>query len=355
MNTDQRDLTRIVLGILTILLLIVSSLWILRPFLLATIWATTIVVATWPLMIKIQARLGGRRGAAVAVMVVIMLLAFVLPLAAAVSSIAAHTDGIVNFISTLPERDIPPLPSWVRSLPLFGAKIADAWDRAAASGMKQLLVQLTPYSRDVAAWILQKAGGLGAAFVQFALTVVLAAVLYANGETVAAGLRRFGRRLGGDRGENAIVLAGQTVRGVALGVVVTALVQTTLAAFGLLLSGVPFATMLTGVIFILCIAQLGPLPVLIPVTIWTYSAHGPGWGTAVLVYSAVVGLLDNFLRPILIKRGADLPLLLIFSGVIGGLIGFGVIGLFVGPVLLGVTYTLLKEWIHRDPATGVVS
>jgi predicted PurR-regulated permease PerM len=238
----------------------------------------------------------------------------------------------------------------VRSLPVVGSKIADAWDRASATGMKQLLAQLSPYARNVAAWILAQAGSLGAAFVQFALTVVLAGVLYSSGETVAAGLRQFGRRLGGDRGENAIVLAGQTVRGVALGVVVTALVQTTLAAVGLLLSGVPFATLLTGVIFILCIAQLGPLPVLIPVVIWTFSAHGAGWGTAVAVWSAAVGLVDNFLKPILIKRGADLPLLLIFAGVIGGLIGFGVIGLFVGPVMLGVTYTLVRDWMRAAPA-----
>jgi predicted PurR-regulated permease PerM len=346
MIPDQRDLTRVVLGVLTILLLIVSSLWILRPFLLALIWATTIVVATWPLMLKIERRLGGRRGIAVAIMVGIMLLAFILPLAAAVSSIAAHTDQIVGFVSTLPERDIPPMPEWVRSLPIIGSKIADAWDRASASGMKQILAQLAPYSRQVAGWLLARAGGLGAAFVQFALTVVLAAVLYSSGETVAAGLRRFGRRLGGGRGENAIVLAGQTVRGVALGVVVTALVQTALAAVGLLLSGVPAATLLAGVIFILCIAQLGPLPVLIPVVIWTYSAHGAGWGTGVLVWSAVVGLVDNFLKPVLIKRGADLPILLIFAGVIGGLIGFGVIGLFVGPVMLGVTYTLMRDWMQ---------
>ncbi|HJQ99213.1 MAG TPA: AI-2E family transporter YdiK [Candidatus Polarisedimenticolaceae bacterium] len=352
MIPDQRDLTRIVLGILTILLLIVSSLWILRPFLLAVIWATTIVVATWPFMLRVQKRLWGKRGAAVVVMVVLMLAVFVLPLAAAISSIAAHTDQIVGFVSTLPEREIPPLPEWVRSLPLVGSRIADAWDRASVSGMKQLLAQLAPYSRQVASWLLARAGGLGAAFVQFALTVILAAVLYGNGETVASGLRRFGRRLGGERGENAIVLAGQTVRGVALGVVVTALVQTTLAALGLLLSGAPAKTLLAGVIFILCIAQLGPLPVLIPVVIWTFSAHGAGWGIAVLVWSAAVGLVDNFLKPILIKRGADLPLLLIFAGVIGGLIGFGVIGLFVGPVMLGVTYTLLSEWMSQAPSSA---
>ena len=350
MNNDSRDLPRIVLGVITILLLIVSSLWILRPFLLAVVWATMIVVSTWPLMLRVQAWLGGRRWAAVSVMVVVMLAVFVLPLASAVGSIASHSDAIAAWITALPERDVPALPEWVRNLPLVGAKIGEAWDRASATGMKQLLAQVEPYSRRVAAWLLQQAGALGLAFVQFALTVVLAAVLYASGETAADGVRRFGRRLGGDRGENAVRLAGQTIRGVALGVVVTALVQSALAGLGLLIAGVPFAAVLTAAIFILAIAQLGPLPVMIPVTIWMYATHGAGWGTLLLVWSLGVGVMDNFLRPILIKRGADLPLLLIFAGVIGGLVGFGVIGLFVGPVLLGVTYTLVKDWVDAGLA-----
>jgi predicted PurR-regulated permease PerM len=110
--------------------------------------------------------------------------------------------------------------------------------------------------------------------------------------------------------------------------------------------------MLTGVIFILCIAQLGPLLVMIPATVWVFSMGSSGWGTALLVWSLVVGFMDNALRPALIRRGADLPLLLIFAGVIGGLIGFGIIGLFVGPVLLAVTYTLLKDWIGAEQSPG---
>lgn len=348
MVTDSRDLTRIVLAVLAILILIVSSLWILRPFLLATVWATTIVVATWPLMLKVEARLRKRRGAAVAVMVVVMLLAFVLPLALAVGAIASHADTIQGWLAALPEKELSPTPDRIRSIPVVGSKVAALWDPIAAAGTQELRERVAPYSRDAAAWVMQRVGSLGVAFVQFLLTVVIAGVLYASGESVAAGLRRFGRRIGGDRGEQVVHLAGQTIRSVALGVVVTALVQTTLAGLGLAVAGVPFAALLTGVIFILAIAQLGPLPVLIPATIWMYATKGAGWGTLLLVWSLAVGLMDNFLRPVLIKRGADLPLLLIFSGVIGGLIGFGVIGLFVGPVLLAVTYTLLRDWVMQE-------
>ena len=146
-----------------------------------------------------------------------------------------------------------------------------------------------------------------------------------------------------------VTLAGQSVRAVALGVVVTALVQTTLGGIGLAVAGIPFATMLTGMIFLLCIAQLGPILVMIPATIWLYSTGSTGWGTVLLVWSIAVGVIDNFLKPILIKRGADLPILLIFAGVLGGLLAFGVIGLFVGPVVLAVTYTLLGSWVKGDP------
>jgi predicted PurR-regulated permease PerM len=144
-----------------------------------------------------------------------------------------------------------------------------------------------------------------------------------------------------------VILAGQTIRAVALGVVVTALVQTALAGLGLFVTGVPFAAFWSGLVLLLCIAQIGPLVVLIPAGIWLISHDAKGWGVALLAWAAVVGLLDNVMRAILIKRGADLPLLLIFAGVTGGLLAFGIIGLFVGPVVLAVTYTLLNEWMSE--------
>jgi predicted PurR-regulated permease PerM len=135
---------------------------------------------------------------------------------------------------------------------------------------------------------------------------------------------------------------------VALGVGVTAVVQTLLGAIGLVVAGVPFASVLSAVMLMLCIAQLGPALVLFPAVAWMYWMGQNGWATFLLVWSIFVSTLDNVLRPMLIKKGADLPLLLIFAGVIGGLIGFGLIGIFVGPVVLAVTYTLLESWIKDD-------
>jgi predicted PurR-regulated permease PerM len=144
---------------------------------------------------------------------------------------------------------------------------------------------------------------------------------------------------------------GQAIRGVALGVGVTALVQSVLGGIALAMAGVPFAGLLTGVMLVLCLAQVGPMLVMVPAVVWMYSTGADGWGTFLVVMTVVVGTLDNFLRPILIRMGANLPLLLILAGVIGGLLTLGLIGIFVGPVLLAVVYTLLSAWV-RDGETA---
>ena len=207
--------------------------------------------------------------------------------------------------------------------------------------------RLAPHARDIVSWLIARAGNIGMMIVQFLLTVIISAVLYANGEKAARGICLFARKLGGQYGEDAAILAAKAVRGVALGVVVTAVIQSLLGGIGLVVAGVPAALLLTGVMFVLCVAQLGPALVLIPAIVWLYWNDQPFWGTVMIPWAIIAGIIDNFIRPILIRRGADLPLLLIFAGVIGGLIAFGVIGLFIGPVMLAVTYTLLQAWVSR--------
>jgi predicted PurR-regulated permease PerM len=342
---ESHGLTRVVLMVLFILALMISSFRILTPFLLAVVWASTIVIATWPLLLRIEAMLGKRRGAAVAVMVSVTLLAFVLPIGLTLDSILSNRETISGWLAALPTMTLPASPAWVYQIPLVGAKIAAAWDDLAAAGTQAIFVRLAPYTNDLFAWVLSRAGALGAASIQFLLTVAIAGILYSKGELAAAGVIRFARRLGGENGESAIRLAAQSVRAVALGVIVTALAESILAWIGLAITGVPFAPILTAVIFVLCIAQVGPILVMIPATLWLYSQGESVWGTVLLVWTVALAVMDNFLKPMLIKRGADLPILLIFAGVIGGLLAFGVIGLFVGPVVLAVTYTLLQRWV----------
>ena len=355
-----REIARITLGVLFIGLLIGASLRVLQPFLGALVWATMIVVATWPMMLAAETRLGGRRWAAVLVMTTIMLLLLVVPLTIAILTIVENSDTIVAWVQSLASFTVPPPPQWVADLPLVGSKLSAEWAALAAASREDLTTQAVPYVRAAIQWFAGQAGGVGLTLLHFLLTVVMTAILYANGEAAALGARRFGRRLADDRGESSVVLAGQAIRAVALGIVVTAIAQSIAAGIGLALCGVPYAAVLTAVIFVTCIAQIPPLVVLLPAVGWLYWTDDVLWGTVLLVWSVVVGLMDNVLRPVLIKRGADLPLLLIFAGVIGGLISFGIIGLFVGPVVLAVTYRLLESWVadidhhaaHGDVTAG---
>jgi predicted PurR-regulated permease PerM len=346
----QHDLTRSTLAIFFIVGLLALSLWVLSPFLAATVWATMIVVATWPWLIALERLFGGRRTPAVAVMSVGMLLLLVAPLWWAITTIADRSEQLTSFWNTLMDKGIPAPPDWVEAIPYVGEKIATAWQGFIDGGASGLLDHITPYASSTGRWLLSQFGGLGGMLIQFLLVVVIAAILYASGEAAAAMARAFGKRLAGERGEDAIVLAGQAIRAVALGVGVTALVQTVLGGLGLVIAGVPFAAVLSAAMLMLCIAQAGPSLVLFPAVAWMYWEGDMGWATFLLVWSLVVVSLDNFLRPMLIKRGADLPLLLIFAGVIGGLLSFGLIGIFVGPVALAVTYTLLRAWMAEPGA-----
>jgi predicted PurR-regulated permease PerM len=348
----QRDLTRTVLAVLFIGGLIGFSFWILRPFLGAIVWATMIVVATWPMLLALQARLWGKRGLAVTVMTLVLLSVLILPFSLAIGAIVANADEIAGWARSLATFKVPPPPGWVGRLPLIGGKVAQAWDQVAAAGIQGLTGKAAPYLASAIRRFVAEVGSIGLVVVQFLLTVVISAILYLHGERVAAGLRRFARRLAGPRGESTLQLAGQAIRGVALGVVVTALIQSVLGGLGLAIAGVAFAPILTGVMFMLSIAQLGPLLVLAPAVAWLYWKGSSGWGTFLLVWTIVVGTMDNFLRPILIKKGADLPLLLIFAGVVGGLMAFGLIGIFVGPVVLAVAYTLLEAWVGDEQDTA---
>jgi predicted PurR-regulated permease PerM len=352
MPLPQRDLARTTLGVLFIGLLIVATLWVLRPFIAPTIWATMIVVSTWPMLRWLQSRLWGRRSLAVLVMTLLIMMLLVVPLMLAIGTIVRHADDIVAHAAMLSGFQVPPPPPWVGSLPMIGGKAVELWEQAAAAGSLGLISKLTPYADDIAKWFVAQAGSVGLVFVQFLLTVVLAALMYAGGEGAALALHRFGRRLAGVHGENAVTLGGQAIRGVAMGVGVTAVVQSVLGGIGLGIAGVPFAGLLTAVMLLLCIAQLGPSLVMFPAVAWIYWNGETGWGTFLLVWSLVVVTMDNFLRPALIKLGADLPLLLIFAGVIGGLLAFGLIGIFVGPVVLAVAYTLLDAWISAGEGTG---
>jgi predicted PurR-regulated permease PerM len=346
------DLTRTFLVVLILAGLIAASLWTLRPFLSALIWATTIVVATWPMLLGVERLMGGRRAPAVALMTVLIAAVFVVPFGMAVAVLLDLVVEGVELTRGALENGLPRPPHWLVSLPWVGPHLESEWNDFVARGPEGVAEALRPFARSAAGWTVTVTGGAGVVAIHFLLTVVLAVILYSQGETAAQGLVLFARRIGGDRGENTVRLAAQAARGVALGVVVTALVQSLIAGLGLWVSGVPRAGVLLAITFVLCVAQLGPLPVLVPAVIWLFWSGSVGWGVALAICTVFVAVIDNVLKPVLIRRGVDLPLLLLIAGVIGGLIGFGIVGLFIGPVILAVTYTLLQAWVRDGQPTA---
>ncbi len=352
-NPMQRDPIRLLLGIAILGGMAAVSVWIMKPFLPALIWATMIVVATWPMMLAVQTRLWRRRGLATAVMTVALLLTFVIPLSLAIVTIVNHMDVITGWVKLLQTRTFDVPPDWVDRIPVVGSRLGDLWREQAATG--ELGATVSSYAAVVGTWFVAQVGDLGGVVLQFLLTVVIAAILYTRGETAAAGVIRFARTIGGDRGENSVVLAAQAIRGVALGVVVTAVAQSAIGGIGLGIAGVPYAAVLTAVMFMLALMQIGAVPVMAGGAIWAFTQGHTGWGIFLVVWTVLVGGLDNVLRPILIRRGVDLPLLLILVGVIGGLIAFGLVGLFVGPAVLAVTYRLIQGWTAAEASPSVIA
>ena len=347
--SGSRDLVRIVLGVLLIVLLIGAPLWILGPFLPALIWATMIVVATWPLLLRLQRALGGRRSLAAAAMTALLFTIVVAPLAVAVSTIVQQAARLSDI--KVAEIRIPMPPVWIEGVPVVGATLTAEWRVYAAATPEELASKAAPYVTPVVSWIADRAGAFGTFLLHLLLTLLLCAVLYVNGETAALGVRRFARRLQGAAGDHSVLLAAGSIRAVALGIVVTAIVQTVLGTIGLVVAGAPYVAIFAAVMFVFCIAQLGPALPLLAAVGWLYLSGATTAAFGLFVWTVIVGVLDNVIRPLLIRRGADLPLLLIMAGVIGGLVGFGVVGLFVGPVVLAVTYTALSAWIAEQDAT----
>jgi predicted PurR-regulated permease PerM len=344
----RRDLTHTILSIFFICLLVVSTFWVLRPFLVSLAWGAIVVIATWPLLEKLETKLVKKRRLAVWIMSALLMLIILIPLMLAFLTIAKNAADVTAKVKSLNSVSLPSPPEWLERIPLAGEKISNAWKKFASLNPDERSAIVMPYAKKTLMLFAARAGRTGITVVHFLLTMIVSIILYAKGENFRKGVLSFARRLAGQQGEDVAVLAGKAVRAVVLGVVITALIQTAIGAVGLFIAGVPAAGLLTAVMLILCLAQVGPILVLVPSVLWLYWSGQPVWGTVLLVLSILASTIDNFLRPVLIRKGIDLPLLLIFTGVIGGLIAFGVIGLFIGPVILAVAYTLLTSWVAGD-------
>ena len=346
------DITHATLSVAFLAILATTTFWVLSPFITAILWATIISVAIWPVLMRLEAAFGGARGLAVAIITTAILLVVFVPVTLALVTIVRNAQHVTTELKYLEGVALPPAPPWLDRIPFGGQQLAARWTRFVGLDPQQRLAELTPYVQTALQWFAVQAGSVGMMLLQFVLTAIVSAIVLANGENVRDALLRFAERLAGPQGREAALQAARAIRGVVLGVVVTALMQAAIGGAGVYVAGLPAAALLTAIMLFLSLAQLGPMPVLVPAVIWLYWSGSTMAGTTLLLITAIAGALDNVVRPLLIKRGANLPLVLIFAGVIGGLLAFGIIGLFIGPVVLTVAYTLLGAWLSDGEAAS---
>jgi predicted PurR-regulated permease PerM len=344
----DRFIERVIL--LTLLaFLVFACVQIVSPFIGPLLWGIIITVSTWPLYRRLLIQLGGRKKIAATIMSVGLLVVLVVPISMLVESLAEGIAAVAGLLRDLTTVRLPPPPAWLVTLPVIGGTLDLQW-REAMVDLPASLEQLRPYIGTAASLGLSLGAGLGVAAIQFVIAVIIAGILYVTGETAVKVLQRFVARIGGEHHLGLIDVAAQTIRGVAAGVIFTAFLQAVLLALGLTVVGAPGPILLGFLTFFLLVLQLPNFFVWVPVVIWLGYRGETGLAIFLFIWGFfVVSTIDNFIRPYLISQGAKLPLLLIFVGVIGGLLAYGFIGLFIGATLLGVGYTLFLSWLDEAP------
>jgi len=331
----------------------VGCVLVLYPFFSAVLWAAILVFTTWPLCDWLHTHMRLRRGAAAGVMVALTAVVVVLPLALAAPGGANDVNHLRVVIDEALRAGLPSAPDWVYEIPALGRTLGDLWNRWAAD-ITVMVDALQPYFGIVLEGGLGLLLGLANGVLLFVLALFIAFFFYVYGEPIAERLRTILQRIAGARAKRLIEITGATVRGVVYGILLTAIVQGVLTALGLWVSGVPRPVLLGAVAGFLSVLPIGAPVVWIPAALWLMGSGHLGWGIFLGIYGVVaVSGADSVIRPWFIARGAQLPFLLTVLGVLGGAIAFGLLGIFLGPVLLGIGYTLINEWATAEEALPV--
>lgn len=349
-KTAQFDLAKTVFNLLILGMLILFAFLIVKPFILSALWALLVVIATWPCLIFLQSVLWNKRLLATCVLIALIILVFTVPFMIGINHIVSNSDGVTTWIKTLPDTK-PPKLEWLNSIPMVGTELYTGWQNLLSNSGAELFAKIQPYLGLSTSWLIGKLSGIGVLIVQCLLMILFCAIFYLRGEILAKTVIRIANRIANQRGENAVMIATHAIRAIALGVIVTALLQSILAGMSLYIISMPYFMVLTVLVFICCVAQVGPLVVLIPSIIWLFWTGNNYAGIFLVVMAGILSTIDNIVRPILIKKGADIPLSLVFLGVFGGMFAFGLIGLFVGPVVIAVSYRLLLAWTNDTELT----
>ena len=317
---------------------------VLYPFLSALLWAGILVFTTWPVCEWLRLRLRLRHVGAAAVMVTLTAVVVVLPLALAAPSGADDVEQLRAAVEQALAAGLPGAPEWVFELPVVGPTLGELWNSSAAD-ISGLITAFKPYLGMVVENGFSLLLGIAHGVLLFVLALFIAFFFYVYGDPMAIRMRALLRRIAGPRADRLISVTGATIRGVVYGILGTAIVQGFLTAGGLYVSGVPRAFLLGAIAGFLSILPIGAPVVWIPASLWLMGTGHLGWGIFLALYGGIViSGADSIIRPWFISRGAELPFVLTVLGVLGGAISFGLLGIFLGPVLLGVGYTLVNEW-----------
>jgi predicted PurR-regulated permease PerM len=327
-------------------LLAVWCFRIVEPFIIPLIWGLIIAVASYPGFVRLRSLLGGHRVLAGVVFVLIALVVLVVPAALLGGTIAHGAGSLVEGFDQGTLR-IPAPPASVAGWPLVGEPIHEFWTTA-AQNLESALLEVAPQVRATISWVLSMAAGLGLGLLQFIFAIVIAGVLLVQDEAGSRAACAIARRLAGERGVQFAQLAEATVRSVTRGILGVALIQSLLAGLGFLVVGVPAAGLWALLCLLLSVVQIGIFPVTIPILIYVFTVVEPMTFILFLIWNIFVGTLDNILKPILLGRGVAVPMAVIFIGAIGGFITSGIIGLFVGSVVLVLGYKLFLAWLYED-------
>lgn len=331
-------------------LLALGCLVVLRPFVSAILWATVLTYTTWPLLLRVEGWLRGRRSLAAFLMTALIAAVMVLPFVVAGITLAENVSRLEELFRFLQGGLPAEAPEWVRRLPWVGPAAEHAWP-GFAQDTGWISKALKAAGLGAGKWLLTHSLDFGKGIVQLALSVVLVFVFYRDGERVTARIAAGAQRIAGDVSQHLLSVAGNTVRGVVYGIIGTALAQAILAGLGFWVAGVPSSFLLGLLTFLLALIPIGPPLVWIPAAMWLFHADQPGWGVFMVIWGVfVISGVDNLMRPYLISRGSNLPFVIVLLGAIGGVLAFGFIGLFLGPVLLAVGYALVREFTAPRPA-----
>jgi len=336
---------QIALSAAALVLLVIGCFLVLQPFLIATLWAMILVYTTWPLRNRLKRWLRNSPTAAASGMTLAITMVMLAPVVAAVITLA---DDVVVFTDLAQARlkdGLPVAPAWIAGLPWIGERIAIYWnDLVQDSG--HLIEELKKTLPAARSFLVASGATLGHGVVQISLSILIAFFVYRDGEQAALRLDAAVAQLGGEKARHLLKVAASTVRSVVYGILGAALGQGVLAGLGFWIAGVPAATLLGVVTFFVSPLPMGPAILWLPAAGWLFYQGHTGWAIFIALWGVlVVSSVDNFLKPVLMSRGSDLPILFVFLGVLGGAAAFGFIGVFIGPTLLAVGQRLVQEWI----------